>query len=193
MAPAHSLGLPGPSVRGPRTPDHPPPGWRRQLQQRGSREDTSDSEDVAPAPAAGLGELALDEVRESRVGSCEAAQKRMAILDALDDEITAKARKITELQNELGRLQHKLDETQKKDKETQTDVDVDKKSSHESSSWRPKPSRPPRGGQAAPTPKMLQATPKAGASASSVLFGPDVPPVQPVVIGARARSGKDSK
>ena len=186
MAPAHSLGLPGPSVRGPRTPDHPPPGWK-------PREDTSDSEDVAPAPAAGLGELALDEVRESRVGSCEAAQKRMAILDALDDEIATKARKITELQNELGQLQHKLDETQKKDKETQTDVA--KKRSHEvvpskSSSWRPKPSRA-REGPAAPTPKMLQAKPKAGASASSVLLGPGVPPVRPVVIGAPF--GKDSK
>jgi len=188
MAPAHSLGLPGPSVRGPRTPDHPPPGWRRQLQQRGSREDTSDSEDVAPAPAAGLGELAGDEVRESRAGSCEEAQKRMAILDDLDHEIAAKCRKLTELQNELGRLQNKLDETQKRDKETQTDEDVDKQPSHESCSSRPKPSRPPRGGQAAPTPKMLQATAKAGASASSA-----VPPVQPVVIGARARSGKDSK
>jgi uncharacterized coiled-coil protein SlyX len=142
----------------------------------------------APAPAAGLGELAGDEVRESRVGTCEEAQKRMAILDDLDHEIAAKCRKLTELQNELGRLQNKLDETQKKDKETQTDEDVDKKPSHESCLSRPKPSRPPRGGQAAPTPKMLQATAKAGASASSA-----VPPVQPVVIGARARSGKDSK
>jgi len=155
MAPAHCLGLPGPSVRQPRTPDHPPPGWQ------------------PPTP--------------------EAAQKRMAILDALDDEIATKARKITELQNELGQLQRTLDKSQKKDKGTQTDGD--KKPSHEvvpskSSSWRPKPSRA-REGQAAPTPKMLQAKPKAGASASSVLLGPGVPPARPAVIGAR--SGKDSR